>query len=205
MRRLSHAVLAATCAFGAAGCSSDPVPGPARVATHGYRARVTLKTDGLETDSYEIAVRGDLRRKGLGDGPALVLDLAAKKAWRIAPGGRTAQVVDFSAAEKELPSGIPLAAGFDEKKEAARRNLTTYHRESDEVFAGHACAIWRFDDDPSALNSPTTTYWVASDLDGLVVRWERDVPSPGGKGSKSVINLTDVRVGAPPRLFAPPS
>jgi hypothetical protein len=188
-----------------AGCSSDPVAGPARAATHGYRARVTFKTDGLETGSYEIAVRGDLRRKGLGDGPALVLDTAARKAWRVAPGGTSATPVEFSDAEKEMPAGIPLVPGFDEKKEAARRNLTLYHREGDEVFAGHACAIWRFDDDPSVLNSPMTTYWVATDLDGLVVRWEREIPSPGGKGTKTVINLTDVRVGALPKLFAPPS
>ena len=132
------------------------------------------------------------------------MDTAAKKAWRLAAGGKAATAVEFSAAEKELPEGIPLAPGFDEKKEAARRSLTLYHREGDEVFAGHACAIWRFDDDPSALNSPTTTYWVASDLDGLVVRYERDVPAPGAKGTKSVINLTDVRVGAPPGLFTPP-
>jgi hypothetical protein len=191
-------------AFALAGCSSDPVPGPVRAATHGYRARVTFKTDGLETDSYEIAVRGFLRRKGLGDGPALILDGGAKKAWRLAAGGKTATPVGFSEAEKELPSGIPLEPGFDEKAEGARRGLTVYHRESDEVFAGHACAIWRFDDDPSALNSPTTTYWVAPDLDRLVVRWEREVRSPGEKGTKTVINLTDVRVGALPRLFVPP-
>jgi hypothetical protein len=134
-----------------------------------------------------------------------VLDTAAKKAWRIAAGGKAAAPVGFSEAEKELPAGIPLAPGFNEKAEAARRGVTVYHRESDEVFAGHACAIWRFDDDPSALNSPTTTYWVAADLDGLVVRFEREVPSPGGKGTKTVINLTDVRVGAPPKLFVPPA
>jgi hypothetical protein len=203
MRRPAATLLVASAAL-LAGCSSDPASGPVRAATHGYRARVTFKTDGLETASYEIAVRGALRRKGLGDEPALVVDTAARKAWRLAAGGKAATPVEFSAAEKELPEGIPLAPGFDEKKEAARRGLTLYHREGDEVFAGHACAIWRFDDDPSALNSPTTTYWVASDLDGLVVRYERDVPSPGAKGTKFVINLTDVRVGAPPRLFAPP-
>ena len=199
-----HATLAAL-ALALAGCSGDPLGGPIRVSTNGYRARVTFKTDGLETDSYEIAVRGPLRRRGLGDGPALVLDTDAKKAWRVAAGGKAASPVEYSAAEREMPAGIPLAPGFDEKAEAARRSVTVYHRESDEVFAGHACAIWRFDDDPSALNSPMTTYWVAADLDGLVVRWEREVPSPGSKGSKMVINLTDVRVGAPPRLFTPPS
>ncbi len=125
-----------------------------RVATHGYRARVTFKTDGLETDSYEIAVRGPLRRKGLGDGPALIVDTAARKAWRVAAGGRSATPVGYAEAEKELPAGIPLEPGFDEKKEAARRNVTVYHREGDEVFAGHACAIWRFDDDPSGPQLP---------------------------------------------------
>jgi len=197
-------VALAVLALSLAGCSGDPLGGPIRVSTHGYRARVTFKTDGLETDSYEIAVRGPLRRRGLGEGPALVLDTNAKKAWRLAAGGKAASPVEFSAAEKEMPAGIPLAPGFDEKAEAARRSVTVYHRESDEVFAGHACRIWRFDDDPSALNSPMTTYWVASDLDGLVVRWEREIPSPGGRGSKMVINLTDVRVGALPSLFTPP-
>ena len=133
------------------------------------------------------------------------MDTAARKAWRVAAGGRSAAPVGYAEAERELPAGIPLEPGFDEKKEASRRNVAVYHRESDEVFAGHACAIWRFDDDPSALNSPTTTYWVATDLDRLVVRWEREIPSPGGKGTKNVINLTDVRVGAPPKLFVPPS
>jgi len=202
---MRHPAALAVLALSLAGCSGDPLGGPIRVSTHGYRARVTFKTDGLETDSYEIAVRGPLRRRGLGHGPALVLDTNAKKAWRLAAGGTAASPVEFSAAEKEMPAGIPLAPGFDEKVEAARRSVSVYHRESDEVFAGHACAIWRFDDDPSALNSPMTTYWVASDLDGLVVRWEREIPSPGGKGTKMVINLTDVRVGALPGLFTPPS
>ena len=196
--------LAAVLVLVLAGCSSDPLGGPVRASTHGYRARVTLKTDGLETDSYEIAVRGPLRRKGLGKGPALVADTSAKTAFRIGADGKSVPV-PFSEAEKELPAGFPLGTGFDEKTEAARRGLSIYHRESDEVFAGHACAIWRFDDDPSALNSPTTTYWVATDLDRLVVKLDREVPSPGGKGTKSVINLTDVRVGAPPTLFAPSS
>jgi hypothetical protein len=205
MRHAAAPLSAALLALALAGCSSDPVPGPARVATHGYRARVTFKTNGLETDSYEIAVRGALRRKGLGDGPALVMDLDAKRAWRLAAGGKAMTPVDFSAAGKEFPAGIPLDPGFDEKAEAARRHLTVYHREGDEVFAGHACEVWRFDDDPSALNSPTTTYWVAKDLDRLVVRYEREIPSPGGTGTKEVVNLTDVRVGALPKLFAPPS
>ncbi|HTS01723.1 MAG TPA: hypothetical protein VMN04_04315 [Thermoanaerobaculia bacterium] len=205
MRRPSVAAAALGLGLALAGCSSDPLGGPVRAATHGYRARITFKTDGLETDSYEIAVRGALVRKGLGDGPALVVDGAARKAWRLAAGGKGSTPLDYAAAEKEIPSSIPLAPGFDEKAEAARRGLALYHREGDEVFAGHACALWRFDDDPSALNSPTTTYWVAPDLDNLVVRWERELPSPGAAGTKFVINLTDVRVGAPASLFSPGS
>ena len=119
MRRSASALPAACCAVATlavlAGCSSDPVGGPQRAATHGYRARVTFKTDGLETASYEIAARGSLRRKGLGDGPALILDTEANKAWRVAADGKSASPVEFSDAEKEMPAGIPLTTGFDEK------------------------------------------------------------------------------------------
>jgi hypothetical protein len=185
------------------GCNADPFGAPPRPKTHGYRARVTLRSDGVERAAYDLAVRGDLRRKGPKDGPALVLDLAARKAFRLDPAAKTARDVPFSEAVGELPVGIPLAPGFDEKAEAARRNLSVYHREGDEVFAGHVCALWRFDDDPAVPGSPTTTYWVTPDLDGLVMRYDRE--TDGGNGArKSTVSLTNVRVGADPGLFSVP-
>ena len=150
-------------------------------------------------------MRGALRRKGLGGGPALILDTAAKKAWRVAAGREDGAPMEFSEAEKELPEGIPLAPGFDEKTEAARRGVTTYHRESDEVFAGHACAIWRFDDDPVRAELADDDVLGRPDLDGLVVRWEREIPSPGGQGHE-VRDQPHGRAGrGPPKLFSPPS
>ena len=186
------------------GCAVDPFGAPRRVKTLGYRARVTLRLDGAPKASFEIAVRGSLRRKGPADGPALVLDLAARRAFRLDPAAKTVRHVPFEEAVGELPGGIPLAEGFDEKAEAARRNLSVYHREGDEIFAGHVCALWRYDDDPSVPGSPTTTYWVAADLDGLVMRFDRETAGADGKEQKSTVALTDVRVGADPRLFAAP-
>lgn len=187
------------------GCAADPFGAPPRARTHGYRARVTLKTDGLEKAAFDLAVLRDLRRKGPADGPALVLDLAARKAFRLDPDSKTARDVPFAEAAGELPGGIPLAPGFDEKAEAARRNLTIYHREGDEVFAGHVCALWRFDDDPAVPGSPTTTYWVAVDLDGLVTRYDRETSEPSGTTRKSTVTLTNVRVGTDPGLFTVPN
>ena len=186
------------------GCSADPFGAPPRVKVQGYRARMTLRIDGAPKASFDVAVRGNLRRKGPEDGPALVLDLAARRAFRLDPAAKTVRDVPFQEAVGELPGGIPLSAGFDEKAEAARRNVSVYHREGDEVFAGHVCALWRFDDDPAVPGSPTTTYWVAKDLDGLVVRFDRETVDADGKEWKSTIGLTNVRVGANPRLFTAP-
>ena len=204
MRRLFSCLLLGPLLPLLQGCATDPLGAPPRAKTNGYRARVTLKSDGVEKAAFDIAVRGHLRRKGAKDGPALVLDLAARKAFRLDPATTTARDVEFSEAVGELPGGIPLAPGFDEKAEAARRNLSLYHNEGDEVFAGHACALWRFDDDPAVTGSPMTTYWVAADLDGLVVRYDRETTDENGKMRKSSVSLTNVRVGADPRLFVVP-
>lgn len=187
-----------------AGCAADPFGAPPRVKKQGYRARVTLRIDGAPKAAFDIAVRGDLRRKGPTDGPALVLDLAARRAFRLDPAAKTVRDMAFQEAVGELPGGIPLTAGFDEKAEAARRNLRVYHREGDEVFAGHVCALWRFDDDPAVPGSPATTYWVAADLDGLVMRFDRETAGADGKLQKSTVALTNVRIGADSRLFAVP-
>lgn len=202
MKRALFAVGTAALLF-FTGCRADPFGAPPRVTSHGYRARATLRIDGAPKASFEIAVRGELRRKGPEDGPALVLDLSARRALRLDPAAKAARDVPYEEAVGELP-GIPLAAGFDEKAEAARRGLSVYHNEGDEVFAGHVCALWRFDDDPAVPGSPTTTYWVAADLDRLVLRLDRAARGPDGKERKSSVGLTDVRIGADPRLFSVP-
>lgn len=159
----------------------------------------------MEKASFDIAVRGHFRRKDPSDGAALVLDLVSRTAFRLDPGAKTIRDVPFSEAIGEFPGGIPLAPGFDEAAEAARRGLSLYHREGDEVFAGHVCALWRFDDDPSVPGSPTTTYWVAIDLDNLVVRYDRETTDEKGREERSTVSLTNVRVNADPGLFAAPA
>ena len=203
MRRVPRFLLGVLLAL-LPGCAADPFGAPQRVKSHGYRARVTLRSDGVEKAAFDLAVLRDLRRKGPEDGAALVLDLAARTAFRLDPAAKTARDVPFSEAVGELPGGIPLVPGFDEKTEAARRNLGIYHREGDEVFAGHVCALWRFDDDPAVPGSPTTTYWVAKDLDGLVMRYDRESTDADGRTRKSTVTLTSVRVGADPGLFSVP-
>jgi hypothetical protein len=192
-------------AFVALLTACDPLVAPARPKIDGYRARVALRSGGVEKASFEIAVRGDLRRKGPPDSTALVLDVASRLAFRLDPAAKTFHEVPFAEAVGELPAGIPLAPGFDEAAEAVRRGLKLYHREGDEVFAGHVCALWRFDDDPSVPGSPTTTYWVAVDLDNLVVRYDRETTDEKGKEEKSTVSLTNVRVGADPGLFSAPA
>ena len=203
MRRAGRALLLLLVSF-FAGCNADPFGAPPRVRAQGYRARVTLRIDGAEKAAFDIAARGDLRRKGPKDGPALVLDLQARRAFRVDPAAKTVRDIPFQEAVGELPGGIPLAAGFDEKAEAARRNVSVYHREGDEVFAGHVCALWRYDDDPAVPGSPTTTYWVAADLDGLILRFDRETVDADGKERKSTVALTNVHIGADPRLFVAP-
>ena len=80
--------------------------------------------------------------------------------------------------------GFPLAPGFNPAAEAAQRGLVEYHRESDGVFAGMACQVWRFDDRPDDPTSPSTVYWVATGLDNLVIRLQREVPLPDGSGMR---------------------
>jgi hypothetical protein len=204
VRRVPHSLLGILLAL-LPGCAADPFGAPQRVKTNGYRARVTLKSDGVEKAAFDLAVFQDLRRKGREDGPALVLDLANRKAFRLDPAAKSARDIPFSEAMGELPGGIPLLPGFDEKAEAVRRNVGIYHREGDEVFAGHVCALWRFDDDPAVPGSPTTTYWVAKDLDGLVMRYDRESTDADGRTRKSTVTLTNVRVGADPGLFSVPN
>ena len=189
-----------------AACRLDPLGAPARAATHGYRAHVTVKQDGVEKESFEIAVRGDDRRREAAtkDGRFLLLNVKELRAVLLSPAAKSARKVPFEDAVADMLPGYPLSPGFDEKAEAARRGVAAYRRESDEVFAGSACALWRFEDRPGEDDSPATTYWVAPAYDKLVVRLERDTPGADGRKSRAVTQLTNVRVGADPGLFRIP-
>jgi len=204
MRRAA-ALVPAVLAVVASACGRDPFGSPVRVRTHGYRAHLTLKEKGAVTGEYELAVRGENRRKAPLPGKAghvLIWLGGEKRLYDLDPAGRTYSERPFGSVDDAAP-GHPLTPGFSQKEEAKRRGIDAYHRESDTVFAGHVCWIWRFDDKPGDDGSPSTSYWLAPDLDGLVMRVVREVPTPQGVEAVSSSDLTDVRVGADPTLFAP--
>lgn len=186
-----------------ASCTQDPFGSPVRPTTHGYRAHVAIR-DARGAIEGELAARGeDLRFEPAGPRPTLVLRPREKKLITIDPRTRTWS-------EGPLPepwpilAGYPLKPGFDDHAESRRRDIESYHRESDAVFAGHVCWIWRFEDRPDDPASPSTTYWVAPDLDRLVVRVIREAPRPDGSFETLTTDLTNVRVGADADLFQPP-
>lgn len=179
---------------------------PPRPRTDGYSALVTVHADGTELAKFRLWVRGEAVRRSTTDaedaswfvretpqGPVFEVDPVAKSYREGSVEALLAHLDDF-----------PLGADFNHAAEASRRGIRDYHRESDDVFAGNACAIWRYADVPDALNSPSTSYWTAPALDGIVVRRERRIPRPGGPDEKRFADLTRIRFGADPELFKVP-
>lgn len=177
-----------------------------RPRTDGYGGLVTVRGGGVELAKFRLAVRGEAVRRSTTDaedskyfvretaaGPVFEVDPVAKTYRTGTPQALFAQLDDF-----------PLGPDFNHAAEAHRRGIEEYHRESDAVFAGNACAIWRFADRPDALNSPSTTYWMTPALDAIVVRKERSVPKADGTEEKTYVELTHVRVGIDPELFRVP-
>lgn len=179
--------------------------GPKRPKTDGYRARAAVEENGKRTE-FELAVRGDDRRVEIPGGkewPILVVKGAEKRAFELDPAGKRWRPADFASRADVLP-GHPLATGFSDRQEAARRKLERYAREGDAIFAGNACQLWRFDDDPDAPVSPSSTYWVVPVLDNLVVRKDDEKPLPDGTRAQRTTELRNVRPGADPDLFEVP-
>jgi hypothetical protein len=188
-----------------AGCGKL-ITTPPRPRTDGYSGLVTVRGGDTELARFRVWVRGDAVRRSTSeaedatwfarekaDGPVVEVN-PATKTWREATrSALLAQLDDF-----------PLGPDFNHAAEAHRRGIEEYHRESDAVFAGNACTIWRFEDRPDALNSPSTTYWMTPALDGIVVRKVRAVPKADGSEEKSFVELTLIRVGVDPSLFRVP-
>ena len=179
---------------------------PARPSVDGYAANVTVSEGGVVEKTFRIAVRGAKRRREetAPEGAVLLLDESAQKAWRVNPAAKTFAEVPYARATDEMLPGFPLTPGFNDREEAARRGITEYRRESDEVFAGMVCALWRFIDQPDAVVSPSTVYWVSSSLENLTIRMDREIPMPDGSRSRRKVELTQIRVGVPDGLFEIP-
>jgi hypothetical protein len=179
---------------------------PPRPSVDGYSARVTIRSGGAVETTFQIAVRGACCRRdeGVPGGPVLILLKKEQKAYRLDPAAKTFTEIPYAKATDEFLPGFPLDPGFNDREEAARRGITEYRRESDEVFAGMVCALWRFVDQSDAVVSPSTVYWVAPSLENLAIRMDREIPGPDGTWSRRTVELTDIRVGAPPGLFVLP-
>jgi hypothetical protein len=180
---------------------------PPRPRTDGYSALVTVRGGDTELSRFRLAVRGEAVRRSTTEaegsayfvresasGPVFEVDPATRSYREGTPEALLAQLDDF-----------PLGPDFNHAAEASRRGIREYHRESDAVFAGNACAIWRFPDRPDALNSPSTSYWMTQALDGIVVRKVRTVPREDGSSEKTYVELTHIRVGVDPEAFRLPA
>lgn len=204
-RRGSAAAFALPLVLLLAGCGSDFLGSPPRVKTDGFRASASITEEGASR-TFDVAVRGgDVRRElpATSPWPVLVTRSSPPRAFELDPAGKRYRELDPARVPPVLAE-LPLSPGFSEHAEAGRRGLTEYYRESDTVFAGNACQIWRFEDRPQDPASPSTTYWVAPSLDGLVVRLDWEIPAGAGRWKKTV-ELRNVRPGAKPDLFEVPA
>ena len=179
---------------------------PERPSVDGYAANVTISEKGAAEKTFRIAVKGARRRREEMEpgGAVLLLDESAQKAWRLDPATKTFSDVPYARATDEMLPGFPLTPGFNDRDEATRRGITEYRRESDEVFAGMVCALWRFIDQPDAVVSPSTVYWVAPSLENLTIRMDREIPLSDGSRSRRKVELTQIRVGVSDNLFEIP-
>ena len=183
-----------------AGCTPPP-----RASVDGYRAKVTTIAGGVAGTPFEIAVRGDdRRRQPTPAGGVLILKGKEQKAWVLDPAAKTFAAVPYPQATDEMLPGFPLAPLFDDRGEAERRGVTEYRRESDEIFAGVVCALWEYWDRAGDPASPSTTFWVASSLENLAIRMDRVTPKGDGTKSVTSVRLSDIRLGADPALFEIP-
>jgi hypothetical protein len=204
-KRLPFVLLLVAAPVLSAGCGKLLGP-PPRPRTDGYSALVTVRGGGAELAKFRLAVRGEAIRRSISDAENatyFIREKAGGEVFEVDPATKSYRVGTPEALLAHLED-FPLGADFNHAAEANRRGIKDYHRESDAVFAGNACNIWRFADRPDAFNSPTTTYWMTPALDGVVVRKVRALPRADGTQEKTFVELTFVRVGIDPELFRAP-
>lgn len=179
---------------------------PPRPRTDGYAGIVTVRGGDAELARFHLAVRGEAVRRSTSDAedaPYFIREAAGGEVFEVNPATKSYRAGTPEALLANLDD-FPLGADFNHAAEANRRGINEYYRESDAVFAGNACNIWRFPDHPDAFNSPSTTYWMTPALDGIVVRKVRAVPKPDGTEAKTYVELTLVRAGIDPEDFRVP-
>jgi hypothetical protein len=204
-RRIPPALLFVAAAVLTAACGKLLSP-PPRPRTDGYAGIVTVRAGGTELAKFSLAVRGEAVRRSTSeaeDAPYFVRETSGGEVLEVNPSTKSYRTGTTEALLAQLDD-FPLGPDFNHAAEANRRGIREYNRESDAVFAGNACNIWRYADRPDAVDSPTTTYWMTPALDGIVVRKERAVPKADGTEAKSYVELTQVRAGIEPEFFRVP-
>ena len=147
----------------------------------------SIRRSATDAESSPFFVRASAK------GPVWEVDPTAKSYREATPEALLAHLEEY-----------PLGPGFNHAAEANRRGIREYHRESDAVFAGNACGIWRYADRPGEIGSPWTTYWMAPALEGIVIRKERGGPKGNGEEGRTLVELTRIRGGAGPESFEVP-
>lgn len=179
---------------------------PPRPRTDGYEGIVTVRAGGTEFARFTVAVRGEAVRRSTSeaeDAPYFIREKPGGEVLEVNPSAKSYRAGTPAALLAHLDA-FPLGPDFNHAAEAHRRGIRDYYRESDAVFAGNACNIWRYADRPDAVDSPSTTYWMTPALDGIVVRMERAVPKGDGTEAKTYVELTQVRAGIDPEYFRVP-
>jgi hypothetical protein len=200
---LALAFVAAAVLTAACGKLLSPPPRP---RTDGYGGIVTVRAGGTELARFSLAVRGGAVRRSTSeaeDAPYFIRDSSKGEVFEVNPSTKSYRAGTSEALLANLDD-FPLGADFNHAAEANRRGIKDYYRESDAVFAGNACNIWRYVDRPDDVRSPSTTYWMTPALDGIVVRKERAVPKADGTEAKTYVELTHVRAGIDPEFFRVP-
>ena len=126
--------------------------------TDGYSALVTVRGGGTELAKFRLAVRGEAVRRSTSDAENatyFIRETAGGEVFEVDPATKSYRVGTPEAILAHLED-FPLGADFNHAAEANRRGIKDYYRESDAVFAGNACNIWRFADRPDAFTGPPT-------------------------------------------------
>ena len=118
---------------------------------------MTIVNDGVTEATFRIAVRGsDRRREEKSPAGGSSCDEKAQKAFRLDPAAKTLPPRFRTRSDRRDPPGISPRSGVRRPGEAEKRGDHEYRRESDEIFAGMVCSLWRFVDQPDAVVSPST-------------------------------------------------
>lgn len=187
-------VLLAGALFLAASCGDIKT-----VPKDGYRALLVFSSG----ERYPLAVRGEKRRvAGNLDGSELVKvfrpDLG--KVWQYRPSTRRLLEEAWSPTDEIVP-GFPLDPRFDPQAYASRFH-GEIRRIADAAHAGHPCDRYQMD----LPSGDRVTIWAARDLETLPVRIEHAKKSGEDEFQPfSDVQLVDVRVAAPEKLFEKPA